>query len=343
MREPGFWWHQPGLLARLLAPAGLLYGAAAAFRLARPGRRAGIPVICLGNLTLGGSGKTPAAIAIARLLQAQGVRPAFLTRGYGGRLAGPAIVASTHTAADVGDEPLLLARVAPAVVARDRVAGAAAAAAAGAEVIVMDDGFQNPALAKDASLLVLDGKRGIGNRQVFPAGPLRAPLAAQLARGQALIVVGPAEVSTQPIIAAARAHDLAILAARLVPAAEAVTALRARPVLAFAGIGNPEKLFSTLRGAGVAVAATQAFADHHVFGPAEAAELIARAERDNLALVTTEKDHARMAGNAALTALAARAKVLPVTLVFEDRDAIGRLLETVLKRAWRIGSGRSQG
>ena len=332
MREPALWWEKPGPLARLLAPLGSLYGAVAAFRLARPGRRASVPVICVGNPSLGGSGKTPAAIAIARLLQAQRLRPAFLTRGYGGRLAGPVTVAATHTAADVGDEPLLLARIAPTIVARDRVAGAASAAAAGAEAIVMDDGFQNPALTKDASVLVIDGRRGVGNGHVFPAGPLRAPLTAQLARAQALLVVGAAGVAAEPAIAAARARGLPVIAARLVPAADAVAALRARPVLAFAGIGDPEKFFGTLRAAGIAVAATQPFADHHVFGAAEAAALIARAERDNLALVTTEKDHARMAGDAALATLAARANVLPVTMAFEDGEAIGRLLEAALKR-----------
>src|SRR5215471_2279010 len=189
MREPAFWWREPGLLAALLAPLGALYGAVAALRLQLPGRRARVPVVCVGNLTLGGSGKTPTAIAIARMLQAAGDRPVFLTRGYGGRLAGPVLVTPSHTAAEVGDEPLLLARVAPTIVARDRVTGAAAAEAAGAGIIVMDDGFQNPSLEKDLSVLVVDGRRGIGNDHVFPAGPLRAPLAAQLAGADAVLVI----------------------------------------------------------------------------------------------------------------------------------------------------------
>src|SRR5690348_2940661 len=166
MREPAFWWRKPGLAASLLAPLGALYGAVAARRMRRLGQRARAPVVCIGNLTVGGAGKTPTAIAAAQALREAGAKPAFLTRGYGGRLAGPVAVAPTHDAADVGDEPLLLARVAPTVVARDRVAGAIAAVEAGADVIVMDDGFQNPALAKDLSLLVVDGRRGIGNGKV---------------------------------------------------------------------------------------------------------------------------------------------------------------------------------
>ena len=331
MREPAFWWRDAGLLAALLAPFGALYGAVAASRLRRPGQRARVPVICIGNPTLGGSGKTPAAIAVARMLQAQGARPAFLTRGYGGQLAGPVVVAPTHTAAEVGDEPLLLARVAPTIVARDRVAGAQAAAAAGADIVVMDDGFQNPALTKDLSLLVIDGRRGIGNGKVFPAGPLRAPLAAQLARAQALLVVGDAGPSTHDVIVTAEARTLPALTGRLVPDPATVAALAGRHAFAFAGIGDPDKFFATLRGAGIAVTATRGFADHHVFTAAEAAALIARADADQLALVTTEKDLARMAGNAALLALATRAIALPVTLALDGADVMKPLVGGLVK------------
>jgi tetraacyldisaccharide 4'-kinase len=330
MREPAFWWREPGSLAGLLAPLAAVYGAVAAHRMARSGVRARVPVICIGNLTLGGSGKTPAAIAVARMLQAANLKPAFLTRGYGGRLAGPVAVAPVHGAADVGDEPLLLAAVAPTIVARDRVAGAAAAPLE-TDTIVMDDGFQNPALAKDFSLLVIDGRRGIGNGKVFPAGPLRAPLAAQTARASALLVVGEVGASAQSVIAMARRRGLRVMAAELAPDPAAIAALAGRRVLAFAGIGDPDKFFATLRAAGVAVAETRSFADHHAFTAAEAAELIARATAGTLTLVTTEKDRARMIGNAALAALAARAQVLPVTLAFDDADAIGRTLASLPK------------
>src|SRR5690349_19089867 len=194
MREPAFWWRGGGLTSGLLAPFAAVYGAVAARRMMQPGRAAGVPVICVGNLTLGGAGKTPAAIAVARILDAAGRRPFVLSRGYGGTLAGPVQVdAARHGAVEVGDEPLLLARVAPTVVSRDRATGADAARAAGAGSVVMDDGFQSPGLRKGRSILVVDGRRGIGNAQVFPAGPLRAPLQAQLRHAQALLVIGAGE------------------------------------------------------------------------------------------------------------------------------------------------------
>jgi tetraacyldisaccharide 4'-kinase len=324
MREPAFWWRKPGLAANLLTPLAALYGAVAAHRMRRSGKRAGVPVICIGNLTLGGSGKTPAAIAVARALQAEGARPMFLTRGYGGRLAGPVMVAPTQTAAEVGDEPLLLARVAPTILARDRVAGAAAAEAAGAEIIVMDDGFQNPALVKDVSILVVDGRRGIGNGRVFPAGPLRAPLASQLARDPVRLVVGEVGASAQAVLHAARLWP--VLTGRLVPDPAAVAELAGRQTLAFAGIGDPDKFFATLRAAGIAVAETRSFADHHVFTAAEATKLIARSDERRLTLVTTEKDLARMSGREELAALAARTRTLPVTLSIDQANVYARAL-----------------
>jgi len=329
MREPAFWWRAPGLLAALLAPLGALYGAVAARRMARVGRRARVPVICIGNLTLGGAGKTPAAIAVARMLQAAGERPAFLTRGYGGRLAGPIAVLATHTAAEVGDEPLLLARVAPTIVARDRVAGARAVPAE-TTVIVMDDGFHNPSLAKDIAAVVIDGRRGIGNGKVFPAGPLRAPLAAQLDRHPALIVIGEAGASAHEVIAAARRRGLFVLTGAFVPDPAAVAALAGRRVLAFAGIGDPDKFYATLRAAGIAVAEQRGFADHHVFTAAEAADLIADADARGLALVTTEKDHARMTGHPALATLAARSATLPVTVALDEAEGLGALVADLL-------------
>ncbi len=321
MREPAFWWRKPGLTAALLAPLAALYGAVAARRMRQRGQRARVPVICLGNLTLGGSGKTPAAIAVARLLQAEGERPAFLTRGYGGRIAGPVAVSAIHTAADVGDEPLMLARVAPTVVARDRIAGANAVPA-DTTVIVMDDGFQNPSLEKDIAVLVIDGKRGVGNGKVFPAGPLRAPLKPQLDRCLALLVVGEPGESAHGLIEASFRNLLPSLMGRLVPDPDAIARLADRQVLAFAGIGDPEKFYATLRAAGIAVAQTRSFADHHVFTAGEAAELIADADARGLMLVTTEKDHARMTSDAALAALATRSATLPVRLVIDHEDAL---------------------
>jgi tetraacyldisaccharide 4'-kinase len=329
MREPAFWWREPGSAARLLSPLAALYGAVAARRLRRSGQRAAAKVICIGNLTVGGAGKTPTAIAAVRLLRDAGANPAFLTRGYGGRLAGPLVVAPTHTAADVGDEPLLLARVAPTVVARDRVAGAAAAVAAGADTIVMDDGFQNPSLEKDLSVLVVDGRRGIGNGKVFPAGPLRAPLAAQLARAHALLVVGEAGWSARGVVTAATAAQPSLLTGRLAPDPAALAALKQARVLAFAGIADPDKFFATLRDAGIRVVATRRFADHHAFSATEAKALVAAADQSGLTLVTTEKDMARMTGDPALAVLAARARTLPVTLELDKAGALRDLLEAL--------------
>jgi tetraacyldisaccharide 4'-kinase len=330
MREPAFWWRKPGLAAGLLAPLGTLYGTIASARLSQPGVRAAVPVVCIGNPTVGGAGKTPLALTLTRLLQAAGETPVLLSRGYGGRLAGPLRVEpARHRAADVGDEPLLLARAAPTVVARDRVAGAQAAVAAGASVIVMDDGFQNPSLQKSFSILVVDAGRGIGNGRVVPAGPLRAPLPAQLARADALVTVGASD--EDGVAAAARGYGLPVFRARLVADAAVAAALAGARVLAFAGIGDPEKLIATLTGLDIAVAARVSFPDHHRYTSAQSRMLCEEADRKSLVLVTTEKDLARMQGDPELTALAARARALPVTLTLADQEGFLHLLKTKIE------------
>jgi tetraacyldisaccharide 4'-kinase len=317
----------------LLSPLAALYGAAAALRLRRPGRRAGVPVICLGNLTVGGAGKTPAALAVGRLLFAAHERPFFLSRGYGGRLAGPVLVnRSIHRAADVGDEPLLLARLAPTIVARNRVAGAQLARFEGASAIVMDDGFQNPALHKDLAILVIDGRRGIGNGRVLPAGPLRAPLASQMARAHALIVVGPAAESAAALAELGRKRGLPVFHARLEPDRQTLAALAGRRILAFAGIADPDKFFATLAEAGLNVVERHGFADHHRYTAADAQSLTAQAQSQNLVLLTTEKDQARLAGEPHLGDLAARANALPARLLIEEDDAFRDLVLNVVKR-----------
>ena len=327
MREPAFWWRKPGLACSLLAPVAAAYGNIAAQRMARQGKRADVPVLCVGNFTLGGAGKTPAALLLAAWLEDAGAKVFFLSRGYGGSLAGPKLVdVHADTAALVGDEPLLLARVAPTVVARDRVAGAKAAVAAGASVIVMDDGLQNASLAKDFTLAVIDARRGLGNGRLFPAGPLRAPLAAQLARSDALLLIGDGDGARD-----LAATGLPIFHGHLRPDAAAVAELKGRKVLAFAGIGDPEKFFRTATDAGIDVAERQPFPDHHRFTPEQAAELIMRAEHDGLALLTTEKDCARMMGEPLLAALAAKAHVLPVTLVVDEADALRGLVLAKLR------------
>jgi len=284
-------------------------------------------VICIGNPTLGGAGKTPTAIAVASMLKAAGERPVFLSRGYGGRKRGPLVVApGRDRAADVGDEPLLLAGVAPTVVAHDRVEGAKAAQDAGASAVVMDDGFQNPSVAKDCSVLVIDGRRGLGNGKVFPAGPLRAPLDAQLSHADAVVLVGTVGAGAAVAGAAAEARKLPVFHARLEPDREAIAALAGRRVLAFAGIGDPEKVFATLREARIAVAVTRSFADHHRYTPAEARELCRQADAEGLTLVTTEKDKSRLQGDEAMAEFAGRVCILPVGLVLAQEAAFGKLL-----------------
>ena len=330
MREPSFWWQKSRLAAGLLAPLAGIYGAIAARRMAKPGGRAGLPVLCVGNFTLGGAGKTPTVIMLAKMLQAAGEKPFCLSRGYGGSAEGPTHVhAESDSAARVGDEALLLARVAPTVIARDRVAGAVAARIAGANVVVMDDGLQNASLAKDLTIAVVDGRRGIGNACVFPAGPLRAPLKAQLARCDALLIVGEASGAADVVGAAGK---LPVFRGRLAPDPAAIVALKNKNALAFAGIGDPEKFFATLTQAGIAIAQRKAFADHHRYTGEEAAELTMQAERHGLTLVTTEKDRARMAGEPALAAFAATVQVLPVTLVVDEMDELRRLVLAKIRR-----------
>ena len=214
MRDPAFWWRPAGLASGLLRPLGAVYGAIAGARLARPGRNVGIPVICIGNLTLGGAGKTPTAILVAKILAEAGRKPFALSRGYGGSLSGSVMVdPARDRAAEVGDEPLLLAQSVPTVVASDRGAGAIAAFEAGAEILVMDDGFQSPNLQKDLSILVIDGRRGIGNGKVFPAGPLRAPVDAQLRRAKAVLLIGTGQAGAE-VASIALAHGLPVFRGR---------------------------------------------------------------------------------------------------------------------------------
>jgi tetraacyldisaccharide 4'-kinase len=330
LRAPAFW-QETGIPAALLAPLAGVYGIAAAARMRRPGSAAGVPVICVGNPTLGGAGKTPAALAVGRLLIAAGERPFFLSRGYGGSARGPLLLdARQHRAREVGDEPLLLAWTAPTVVARSKPEGAALARAAGASVIVMDDGFQNPSLAKDFAILVIDGRSGVGNGRVFPAGPLRAPLIAQLERAHAVIAVGEITAAA-PTLAKAAALGLPVFHGRLEPDTHALASLAGRAVLAFAGIADPQKFFATLTAAGIRIGLCRGFGDHHRYSASDAAQLLAEADRDGLALVTTEKDLARISGEPALAALAARVATLPVELRIEEEAEFRRRLLAAIR------------
>lgn len=326
MKPPGFW-ATGGMPAALLAPLGRLYGKIVTSRARRSGQQVGVPVLCIGNPTLGGSGKTPTVRAVARMLQdGFGRTPHVLTRGYGGKVQGSLRVdPDRHDAAMVGDEPLLLAKDCAVWAGPDRLASARAAVAAGADILVMDDGFQNPDLAKTASWLVVDGPAGIGNGHVFPAGPLREPLAEALARADALVVIG---ADRQGL--AART-GLPVLRADLVHPPEAIRALDNIPVFAFAGIGRPEKFFQSLRDAGVQVVASRAFPDHHRFTAEELQALRQDAARCNARLITTEKDLARLAPADCLGIV-----TMPVTLCWWNRRlAQGLLRELVIPAAGR--------
>ncbi|MFC4170618.1 tetraacyldisaccharide 4'-kinase [Microvirga sp. GCM10011540] len=325
MRAPAFWWQAaPSPLAHLLRPASLIYGAVAARRMGRPGAQAGLPVVCIGNFTAGGAGKTPTALAVAELLEAAGESPAFLSRGYGGRLAGPVEVTDHHTAADVGDEPLLLARRAPTIVSRDRPAGAQLALEIGATAVIMDDGLQNPSLRKDCVIAVVDGATGIGNGLPLPSGPLRAPMAVQWPAIDAILVIGEGEAG-DAVAGEAEQMGKRAFRARLVPYPAAAEALRDRRVLAFAGIGRPEKFFDTLRECGARVEQTRIFPDHHPYSPADLDVLRGEAARAGLQAVTTEKDLARIAGMD-LAEPWADLMTLPVRLGLEDEAGFRNFL-----------------
>src|SRR5262249_47993876 len=229
-----------------------------------------------------------------------------------------------------GDEPLLLARLATTIMSRDRVSGAELAATTGADVVVMDDGFQNPSLAKDLALIVVDGRRGIGNGRLLPAGPLRVPLALQLDRADALLVIGDA-ASARPVIREAGARALPTFYGAFEPDRTVVAALKRERILAFAGIADPGKFFATLIAAGISMPASVGFPDHHRFSPHESKQLLARADREGLRLVTTEKDLARIFGEEKLAELAARTTALPITLAFSKVDAVDRLILQVVR------------
>jgi len=332
MREPGFWHRAPGWQAALLAPLAALYGAVAARRMGARGTRADVPVICVGNFHMGGAGKTQLARHIAARLKHEGLRPVFLSRGYGGSLPGPVVVnEARHRPAQVGDEPLLLAADAPVVVARNRASGARAAGAIG-DVIIMDDGFQNPSLEKDLSVIVVDAARGLGNGRVFPAGPLRAPLADQLARTDLLVVIGEG-TGADPLVVQARARAIPVLTGRIVPDPQALARLKDKPLFAFAGIGDPLRFLRTLQEAGLNVVRQRWFADHHAFSVSELSALVTAPKAEGLQLVTTEKDLARIGRDFTFARYVRACAALPVRLVLADEAAFDAAILSCARRA----------
>jgi tetraacyldisaccharide 4'-kinase len=331
LRAPEFWRRPGGWAPRLLQPLGLAYAACGALRraLARP-YTAPVPVVCVGNLVAGGAGKTPTAIAVQRWYAGRGVQAHFLSRGYRGRKRGPHRVDPLRDGwKDVGDEALLLAARAPAWVSRDRAAGARAAASGGAGLIVMDDGFQNPSLAKTLSLLVVDGGQGFGNGRLIPAGPLREPVASGLARAQALVLVGEDVFGLKNKLSA----QLPVLTAAMVPGPDAGR-YRGERVAAFAGIGRPRKFYDTLRALGAKVVATRDFPDHYPYRPEDIMGMVEHAHARDAVLITTAKDAVRLPPGALNMV-----HVLGVELAFDDTQLLAAVLAPALPRA-KAGAGR---
>lgn len=313
MRAPGFW-QRDGLVPLLLSPVGRIVAASTRRRVRPPGWRAPVPVLCCGNASVGGAGKTTVVIDIIRRLRARGVAVHCLTRGYRGRVDGVHRVdPARDTAAQVGDEPLLLAAEAPTWVGADRTAAARAAVAAGAALLVMDDGLQNPGLAKTISLLVVDGAVGFGNGRVMPAGPLREPAADAAARSRACVLIGADRAGARAAIG-----ELPVLEAWLAPDRKLDNAR----VFAFCGIARPSKFFDTVTASGAVLAGSMSFPDHHAFSPREIEHVFAAAARLRARPLTTAKDAVRLPSE-----LRARTDVLGVRLMWRDEAALDRLLD----------------
>lgn len=321
-----------------LSPISYVYGQVVARRMATPGHQAALPVVCIGNFVAGGAGKTPAALAIADVLKELGLEPAFISRGYGGSMTstGLQVDEGGHTAEQVGDEPLLLARHGETFVGPNRLTSVIAAAERGAHCAIFDDGFQNPSVTKNLSLIVVDAGSGIGNGFCHPSGPLRAPLGHQMAMADAVIVVGSTsedESRPQPAVRLAARRGKPILSALM--ELELPEHVYDRPLLAYCGIGRPQKFFDGLEDAGLDVVHTVSYPDHHPFSTDEADMLIKEAQARNALLVTTEKDMARLSRSSGLLAdLASVSTPIPAKLVFEDPAYIRTILEQAV-RQWR--------
>ncbi|MEX3007154.1 tetraacyldisaccharide 4'-kinase [Hoeflea sp. TYP-13] len=340
---PPFWWTRSDWRAWMLFPASWIYGAVARTRMENAARiEVDAPVICIGNFTVGGAGKTPTALALATAAKKAGHKPGFLSRGYRGNLRTTTIVDSAqHNARDVGDEPLLLAEKAMTVVTPDRLEGAKRLLEQGADFIIMDDGFQSAAICFDFALLVVDATRGIGNGHVIPGGPVRAPMLDQMRNASALLVIGEGTAADRVIRSAGRAAK-PVYAGRL--RVLKPRSFKGKRVLAFAAIGNPEKFFDSLRSAGAHIEVERGYGDHHEFTEDEAADLLDLAAKNKLEIITTSKDMARLKdGRGRIAELAVKSRVLQVQLDFDPAglapEFIDRTVQAFKKR--RLGSGGS--
>jgi tetraacyldisaccharide 4'-kinase len=325
MQQPEFWNNpkdRPGLVARLLSPMAALWSWSTRRRLANgEWEKLPVPVICVGNINIGGTGKTPTVIALAERLKAHGLTPHVVTRGHGGSLSGPVqVLERSHKASEVGDEPLLISAFCPVWVARDRAAGGWAAVEAGADAIILDDGFQNPSLMKDISIVVADAETGFGNGRVIPAGPLREPLGVGLGRADLVLSIGSPKAQEKFSADWPQCREVPRVTGWLKPL-ETGMDWQGHKVFAFAGIGRPEKFFATLRGMGADILHTEALADHQALSRRLLERLEADAFFKGAQLVTTEKDAVRLPEDYRFKVL-----TLPVRLEIDDWSAIDRLL-----------------
>ena len=332
---PPFWWEKPDWRAYALSPLSWAYGQIAARRM-RQARREKVeaPVLCVGNFTVGGSGKTPVAIALAEQAKAMQLKPGFLSRGHGGSFAEPHIVDPGHDVAKhVGAEPLLLADHAPVAGSPNRAAGARLLIEKyGCDFLIMDDGFQSARVHIDYALVVVDARYGLGNGRVIPGGPLRAPVLDQLLYADALLKMGDGLAADAVVRQAARAGK-PIFEARARP--REAKALAGQRLLAFAGIGHPEKFYDTVAEAGGVVALSRSFPDHHVYAEDELAELASTAKAADLGLVTTAKDAARLRHGPMPEGLLERLNVLEIETVFEPRHSPQRIVEETIEASRR--------
>ena len=321
MKQPAHWSRDQAhsITARVLSPIGCLYwGVSRLRRRFTTPYQSTIPVICIGNATAGGAGKTPVAMAVAQCLQAKGKSVHFLSRGYGGSLPGPVLIRQDHDAGQVGDEPLLLSRTAPVTISRDRVAGVRAIEQQGSDIAIMDDGYQNPSLAKQLSVLVVDAGFGFGNGRIIPAGPLREPVTNALDRADAVIMLGGGP--DEPVLP--EDLDIPVIRGKIEPDLSEID--RNASYVAFAGIGRPEKFRETLAASGLDVKAFHAFPDHHPYEHHEIEKLIAETGAGKFPLITTEKDFVRLPES-----IKSKVHFLPISIRWEKPQDLELLLETI--------------
>ena len=328
---PPFWWAAPDWRARALLPVSALYGLIAGQRMRRARReRIEVPVLCVGNLTVGGTGKTPLAIAMAQAAASKGLRPGFLSRGYGGSISKPHLVDPDHDSARlVGDEPILLAAHAPVAVTPNRAAGARLLLEKGCDFLIMDDGFQSAHIHMDHALLVIDARYGLGNGHVIPGGPVRAPLVEQLRHADSVVKMGEGTAADQVVRMASRAGR-PVYEALLRP--QPGQDLAGRRFLAFAGIGHPEKFYASVAAAGGEVVVTRSFPDHHAFTEEDLQELSTTAGQSGLELITTAKDAARLRGGSSVArTFLESVRILHVEAIFDHANAPARIITETLE------------